>query len=188
MPAYSGYTDAKLTSLLSNGDKLACTEIYKRYNALLYLHAYRRLNDREDAKDVVHELFTLLWVKRGELRIKTSLAAYLYTSVRNRIFDVISHKKVESGYIVSLQHFIDEGDYMVDRLVRENELMALIEKEIASLPPKMRQVFELSRKHYLSHKEIAKELNLSEQTVRKQVNNALRILRVKLGSLLYLVL
>ncbi|MNT81059.1 RNA polymerase sigma factor [compost metagenome] len=62
----------------------------------------------------------------------------------------------------------------------------MIEKGIAELPPKMREVFELSRKHIMSHKEIAEQLNISEQTVRKQVNNALKILRSKLGMTLFL--
>lgn len=52
----------------------------------------------------------------------------------------------------------------------------------------MQEVFSLSRKGYLSHKEIAADLNLSEQTVKKQVNNALRILRTRLGLLVFLQL
>jgi len=56
------------------------------------------------------------------------------------------------------------------------------------LPPKMREIFELSRKEYLSHKEIAEKLGISEQTVSKQVSNALKILRTKLGFFAYLAI
>ncbi|MNL67317.1 RNA polymerase sigma factor [compost metagenome] len=66
-------------------------------------------------------------------------------------------------------------------------MTAMIEKEIAALPQKMREVFELSRKQNLSHKEIAEQLGISEQTVSKQVTNALKILKTKLGLMLYLV-
>jgi len=52
----------------------------------------------------------------------------------------------------------------------------------------MREVFEYSRKEYLSHKEIAVKLHISEQTVSKQITNALRILKLKLGILIYFVL
>jgi len=55
------------------------------------------------------------------------------------------------------------------------------------LPPKMKTVFELSRKANLSHKEIATQLDLSESTVKKHVNNALKILRGKLGLVIYLL-
>jgi DNA-directed RNA polymerase specialized sigma24 family protein len=51
----------------------------------------------------------------------------------------------------------------------------------------MREVFELSRKQHLSHKEIAARLGTTEQTVKKQVSNTVKILRMKLGSLFYLL-
>jgi RNA polymerase sigma-70 factor (ECF subfamily) len=66
-------------------------------------------------------------------------------------------------------------------------MLLIIEKEIADLPAKMREVFELSRKTFLSHKEIAGQLDLSEKTVRNQVNNALKVLRVKLGIFVFLL-
>ena len=57
----------------------------------------------------------------------------------------------------------------------------LIEKELAALPPKMREVFELSRKANLNYREIAEKLNISDNTVKKQMSNALKILRSRLG-------
>ena len=63
--------------------------------------------------------------------------------------------------------------------------MACVEAEIAALPPKMREIFELSRKAHLTHRQIAEKLGLSEKTVKKQVNNSLKILRSKLGSALF---
>jgi RNA polymerase sigma-70 factor (ECF subfamily) len=59
----------------------------------------------------------------------------------------------------------------------------LIEKEIAALPPKMREVFELSRKANLNYREISEKLNISDNTVKKQMSNALKILRSRLGVL-----
>ncbi|MNR01645.1 ECF RNA polymerase sigma factor SigL [compost metagenome] len=188
MLTYSLLSDLELTALLKEGDAAAYTVVYNRYFNELYIHAYSRLRDKEEAQDVVHELFATLWNKRAELMFKSSLPAYLYTAVRNRILDVISHQQVESRYVTSLQHFIEEGYCITDHQVRERQLTALIEKGISELPPKMRAIFELSRKHAMSHKEIAEQLNLSEQTVRTQVKNALRILRLKLGLMLFLSL
>lgn len=188
MLTYSLLSDLELIALLKEGDAAAYTVVYNRYFNELYIHAYARLRDKEEAQDVVHELFATLWNKRAELMFKSSLPAYLYTAVRNRILDVIAHQQVESRYVTSLQHFIEEGYCITDHQVRERQLAALIEKGISELPPKMRAIFELSRKHAMSHKEIAEQLNLSEQTVRTQVKNALRILRLKLGLMLFLSL
>ncbi|HYH56791.1 MAG TPA: RNA polymerase sigma-70 factor [Anseongella sp.] len=181
MGIYCKYTDNELAQLLREGDKAAYTEVYNRFKGLLYVHAYRMLQDREEAKDVVQELFTVLWTKRSTLFFKTGIASYLYASVRNRVFDRISRKKVESSYFESLKDFIPRTDCSTDTRVQEKELAALIEKEITALPVKMREIFELSRKANLSHKEIAEQLIISDKTVKKQVSNALKILRLKLS-------
>lgn len=185
---YETISDNELAVLLRSGDRGAFTEIYNRYKWLLHSHAYKWMQDREEAKDIVHELFVALWTKRESLSFPDNLSAYLYTAVRNRIFNVISHQKVASQYLNSLQVFIDEAQDTTDYLVREKQMSLLIEKEIAALPIKMREVFELSRKAQLSHKEIATHLALSEQTVRKHVQHALKILRSKLGLVAFLFL
>ena len=59
----------------------------------------------------------------------------------------------------------------------------IIETEIAALPSRTREIFELSRKENLSHKEIAAQLGISEQTVKKQVQNALKVIKPKLNDL-----
>jgi RNA polymerase sigma-70 factor (ECF subfamily) len=186
MFSYGALSDVELTELLKSGDAAAYTVIYNRYFDVLYIHAYRKLNHKEEAQDVIHELFTQLWTKRETIEIKSNLTSYLYSAVRNKILDLISHQHVESKYMSSLQNYIVHGACVTDHAIREKQLAALIEKGIADLPPKMKEVFELSRKQKLSHKEIAEKLNLSEQTVKKQVNNALKILRVKLGTMLFL--
>ncbi|ACT91978.1 RNA polymerase sigma factor [Dyadobacter fermentans] len=182
MDNYQGCTDSALLALIAEGDELAFAEVYRRYKGVLFLHARRILGNDEEGKDVLQELFTTLWTRRTSIDLKTNLCAYLYASVRNRVFDIIAHRKVEARYIASLAAFIEQGEYVTDQQVQEKELRELIEQEIALLPPKMREVFELSRKEELSYKEIADQLHISDKTVKKQVNNALHILREKLDT------
>ncbi|MNK33363.1 ECF RNA polymerase sigma factor RpoE [compost metagenome] len=187
MASYDSFTDRELTSLLLSGDESAFSQIFMRYNGLLYSHAYKKLRNREEAKDVIQDVFALLWTKRHEIDFKSNLTGYLYTAVRNKIFDFISHQTVESKYLGSLQNFLDNGTAVTDHVIREKQISAIIEKEIAALPPRMRLVFELSRKKYMSHKEIAEELGISQQTVTDQIKKALKILRAKLGLVTYLI-
>lgn len=72
--------------------------------------------------------------------------------------------------------------------VREGQLGKIIYQELASLPERVRIIFQMSRKQHLSHKEIADELDISEKTIKNQVNGALKVLRTKLGLLVYLLL
>lgn len=188
MTDYSNFTDQELTVLLKNGNHTAFTEIYHRYKRLLYTHAYQRLRDEQEVDDIIHELFTALWMKRDQLILKTNLAGYLYTAIRNRILDYVAHQKIESDYLSSFDSFLKRSENFTDFLLREKQLSALIDKEIAALPPKMREVFELSRKENLSHEEIAVKLGITKKTVKSQVNNALKILRSKLSMKAWLFL
>lgn len=189
MDAVKTLSDAELVDLLKSGDQLAYTEIYDRYILILLNHAYNKTRDREEAKDIVHEVFTTLWARRENFNCQSNLSGYLYAAVRNNILNQVVHNDVKGKYLASIAQFINYNNSQVitDHLVREHQLSSIIEKEIAELPPKMREVFELSRKQHFSHKQIAEKLEISEQTVSKHVTNALRILRVRLGIFIYLL-
>ena len=64
MKLYSKLSDSELADLLKSDDQLAFTEIYNRFYYALFTHVYNRLNDKDEAKDVVQELFSTLWCKR----------------------------------------------------------------------------------------------------------------------------
>ena len=186
MTNYSAQSDTELLNLLRLDDRAAYTEIYDRYALVLLGHAYNKTRDREEAKDVVQEVFTMLWAKRETLQVDY-LAGYLFRSVRNIILNQIAHEAVQDKFILSMEKFAASNE-IPDHLIREKQLMAIIEREVAALSPKMREVFVLSRKEHLSHGEIADLLGISEQTVSKHVTNALKILRVRLGVLAFVVL
>lgn len=188
MRAYSSYTDAALIARLRSCDQVAYAEIYKRYWAVLFRHARKMLQNEEEARDVIQDVFAALWTKAPELVIKTSLPAYLYSAVRNKILNLIDHNRVKTDYLESLDKFMDQGARVTDQMVRERELAAIIEQEVAMLPARMREVFELSRKDGLSYKEIAAKLDIADNTVKKQVHKAISILRLKLSSLISLLL
>ncbi|WP_316837368.1 RNA polymerase sigma-70 factor [Pedobacter nutrimenti] len=179
-------TDNQLFLLLKEGDKVAYKNIYDRYKTILYIHAFKILQDEEDAKDAVQDLFTVLWNKREHINLKGPLSAYLYSAIKNRVLDLIAIKKNRAKYEDSLQNFLICGECLTDQSLREKELRIVIEKEISLLPSKMREIFELSRKEYMSYKQIAEQLNISDKTVKKQINNAIKTLRLKLDSIIIL--
>jgi RNA polymerase sigma-70 factor (family 1) len=182
MQDYKTIPDNELIRLLKKSDHAAYTEIYNRYSHLLFVHAYKKLRDENQAKDVLHDVFATLWFSRESDLQLSNLGGYLYTAVRNRVFDLFAHEQVKSKYIDSLNAYLSTRTSMpTDHLVRENDLKVYIEKEIQALPPKMKLMFELSRKENLSHKEIASKLGTSENNVSTQITTALRILRTKLG-------
>lgn len=185
MSNFSPISDNELFYKLKTGDRGAYTEIYHRYKELLFVFAYKKTNSEEEAKDLIHELFLTLWEKRSEINISKELPAYLFWTLRNKIFDSFRHKNVTQKYIDHLSNYLIKHEADTDYLVRHNDLSKFIEAEIAALPQKMRQAFELSRKSNLTRREIATELNLSEETVKSHIRRALLILKTKLGAITF---
>lgn len=188
MEVYSRYDDQRLTELLRMGDSMAYTEIYNRYQPLLFLHAVGKMRDEQEAKDTIQEIFTDLWSRRAELYVRNNISSYLYTAVRNKFVNQLQHQAVRTRYKDSFQHFISQSPELPDALILEKQLAERIESEINALPEKMRQVFVLSRIQHMSYKEISAELDISEETVRKQIKNALKILKTRLGLTLFFLL
>ncbi|ACU05339.1 RNA polymerase sigma factor [Pedobacter heparinus] len=182
MTTYGSYTDLELAALLRGGDQYAFSEIYDRYMPLLLRHAVDMLHDEDQAQDVVQDIFQMLWEKAGELEIHTSFSAFLYKATRFRVLKQIRHSKIASQYTELVKTEFEKGVASTDEAIDEKELAFKIEKGLAKLPAKMREVFELSRMQDLSHKEIAKQLHLSDHTVKRQVSNALKIMRESLNK------
>lgn len=180
MARYDCLKENQLFTLISCGDEPAFAALYNRYFGLLYMHAFQRLKDKDEAKDLVQDLFLRLWDQRESLPAETNITAYLYTAVKNRVLNNLAHKCVENKFLLSIEK-TTTTEAITDHRVREHQLANIIEQQISQLPPKMRQVFELSRKSYFTYSEIAERLNLSEQSVRSHVKGALRVLRTKLG-------
>lgn len=173
-------TDLELTDLIKSGDQRAFTIIYDRYWRLLYGHIFKMLRDEEDSKDILQEVFSNLWLNSEKIPVITNLAGYLYTATRNRVLNAIRKNKYQSDYLESLARYHTEASDETIQNIECRDLTIIIDKEIASLPPRMRQVFDLSRKENLSNKEIGKLLGISEETVKKQIQNSLRTIRFNL--------
>ncbi|SDL15898.1 RNA polymerase sigma-70 factor, ECF subfamily [Pedobacter sp. ok626] len=168
--------DTELVMLLKKGDQLAYSEIYKRFFGILQAFVYKRLRDEDEAKDILQELFTDVWLKREDLEIP-ALSPYLYRAVRNKMVNRMVHREVEERYMQSIANMMEHDSIMTDHLIREKELAARIEKEVNLLPKRVREVFLRSRQANKTYQEISDELNLTKQSVRTYAKIGLKILR-----------
>lgn len=180
--SYEEISDAELTLMLKDGDHAAYTEIYNRYWHVLYIHAARMLQDQDEAMDVVQDIFTTLWNRSSELQIYTSIKTYLYVSVRNQTLKLLSRSKLHDKFVKAIAENYREGMNVTDETLAFNEFSRLIEKEIANLPPRMQEIFLKSRVEGLSHREIAKDLGVTEHTVKTTIYRTLKLLRSKLNT------
>lgn len=182
MSEYQQWSDLQLLKQIQLKNEEAFQEIYARYWAVLYRHALRMTGSEEEAKDIIQDLFTELWDQAPGIQIKNQVSGYLYTSVRNKVLNSIAKQRVRTEY----QHLYQKNNplesHITEETLRYRELKQWMEQEVAKLPPRMQEVFLLSREEQQSYKEIAEKLQVSENTVRKQVSNALKHLRIKFGT------
>src|SRR5690606_7332014 len=113
---------------------------------------------------------------------KSSLIGYLYVATRHRVLNRIRQKKNYDNLTDALAGFIHNEEGNIINVLTEKEISQTLDNEIQKLPSKMRVIFELSRKEQLSYNEIANELNISDKTVKKQISNALKIIRPQLNK------
>lgn len=171
--------DIELIQRISEGNHAAYDLLYDRFFEEIYIHIYNKTKDYELTKDLTHDVFLKLWENRDALTHITNIRGYLYITARNKVLDLIKHNKIVDTYYQSFLHtykLVESTDFRI----REKQIEMIISEAVDSLPAKMRQVFELSRKQDLSYQEIADQLAISEKTVKTQIHNALKILRKKL--------
>ncbi|RFZ94467.1 RNA polymerase sigma-70 factor [Mucilaginibacter conchicola] len=181
---YQMWPDADLLSLLRDDDRMAFEVIYNKYSSKVYAVAYNLFRDKDVCEDLVQELFVDLWAKRSSLNI-SSLEWYLKVAIKNRVLMYIRAKKATLD--LSAIAMLTER-YSTDSKVLQSDIAAILEENVGRLPDRCREIFTLSRKEYLTNKEIALRLNISVKTVENQMTIALRHLRTGLTDYLPVVI
>lgn len=181
MKAYATNSDSELLELLQTGSQEAFDEIYHRHWKLLYHTAYVVLKDEGASLDILQDVFIWLWEHRAGLQVRV-LRAYLTMAVKYKVANYIRQQKVRPSLFAEVEK-MDIPDMDTALSIELNELKSIIAAFTEELPDRCRQVFYMSRIEYLSNKEIAAKLGVSEKTVENQLTIALKKLRLKLGGL-----
>ena len=183
MAAYTKFTDNELIAFLKKDDQQAFTEIYNRYAESLAGFAASKLYNLDDARDILHDMFIKLWEGRDQLNVTSTLQSYLFAVIRHRIIDKIRKNITREEYAAMRQSLADGYEPGVEQQIAEKELKQQIQQALNELPPRVKEIYQLSREQNLTNKEIAEKLDLSEQTVKNQLSVALKYLRQSLGGL-----
>ena len=178
----SVHSDEALLRLMSSDDQEAFTRLYRRYWEDLFITAAKALRGKEEAADVVQDVFLSLWNRRHELNIEGSLAAYLQTSVRYKAIHYIEKNITRRDYLALLTDVaVNTLPPSAEIQLQLKEVQQAIHDAVARMPPKMQEVYRLSRQEHLSHKEIADKLGISVETVKKHIQHALQLIKTTLS-------
>jgi RNA polymerase sigma-70 factor (ECF subfamily) len=173
-----------LISGLQQQNKVIFDLVFTYYYSGLCAFANHILKDMQASEDLVQDFFVKIWHQADKIQINCSLKSYFFSSIKNRAFDILKHKKVKTQY-ANLNDGCKES-VTPDEIweFTQGELEELIEKALQQVPPRAREIFELSRFKGVANDDIARQLNISKRTVEVQISRALQVLRVELKDYL----
>ena len=170
-------SDEKLVSAIKKDDHHAFDELFKKYGPYLFAFVMSVVKEKYWAEETVQEVFIKIWEKRKNLDSTMSFKSYLFTIALNTTKKIYRKKLQEEKFkqdIVLELH----TDHIADiDVVEYSNLLKYIDEIIDKLPSSRRKIFILSKKDGLKNAEIAKRLNISEQTVKNQLVSAMKFLR-----------
>ncbi len=169
----------------SKGKEYAFRYIYDKYAPSLRHFAYKYLEDGISIDDVVQDAFVKLWEQRNIFNIENTLKSFLYKTVKNQCLNIIRHSVVKQKHS---QRVLDEDtqEFFLDNIL-ETEVFHLLLTVFEELSPSCKEVYRMSLNGF-KHEEIAEELNISVNTVKKHKNNANNYMRERLKNILSLLM
>jgi len=166
--------DNSLLKKIQLGDESALEVLYCKYFQSLCEFASSYIKEIELAEEIVSDIFCSIWIKRNEIIIRSNIKSYLFASVKYKALDQLKKK----SYIRNEIEAFDKEDYADDTIVLYEINYQDLEKEVNAmideLPPQRKKVFKLNRFEGLKYKEIAEILDISVNTVQKQMIEAIK--------------
>jgi RNA polymerase sigma-70 factor (family 1) len=185
MAALSSLTDQELLTSMKEGSERALEEVISRYWDKLLAIAINRLDDLEEAEECLQDVFFNLWKRRESLALKYSLGTYLSVAVRYQSRDILQKQYRRTRRAEGMELLVENTmSASPEELILEKELWLQLEATVRQLPEKCQIVYRLSREEGKSNKEIAAELNISENTVENHIARALKDIRGTMNATL----
>lgn len=168
--------DENLVERLRKGDRFAFSDIYEKYWYSVFRVAYRRVRDKEIAKELTQDLFAKIWERREKLKIE-KLENYLMIAMKNSVLNHIESQIVADRYVRYYKAFISIHNEATESAINFNDLSEAIDKGLTNLPEKSRMVFKLNKLDHWPVEKVALHLNLSEKTVGYHLTKSLKFMR-----------
>lgn len=160
---------------ISSGDEDAFRQMVHLFGDRLYHFAFSIVKNREDAEEIISDVFLKIWQLRQQLPESESFNFYLYRAVKHTSLNYLSktRKKRESEIMFFLEASKSCCQSPEDIIISSENLSA-IQKAINSLPTRCRQIFVLIKEDELTYQQVAELLNISPATVNVQMTIAVK--------------
>jgi RNA polymerase sigma-70 factor (ECF subfamily) len=171
------YSDSELVSQLKRGEEYALRELFFRYEEKLSLYIRKYISSKEQAEEIVQDIFIKLWEYRDNLEVDRPLHALLFTMAKHGIFNQLRAEMRNNTMKKAYTATVELNRNVTEEHLFYNEYLRLTGLAIEQLPPKRKSIFTMSRYEGKSYDEIAATLGISKDTVRLQMVKSLKFIR-----------
>jgi RNA polymerase sigma-70 factor (ECF subfamily) len=172
------HIDRSFFQRIAEGDQVSFTILVSHYHKTVYTVAWKLTRSAPLSEDIVQDVFLKLWLKRAMLPGIENFPAYLYTISANTIYSYLRQKKRESWQLSGIDPEdtpwtgTDPASAMQDK-----EYGILLEKAIRRLPARQQQTYTLIKKQGMKREQAAAVLNISPETVKSNLDQAIKSIR-----------
>ena len=175
MTAGLHYNETELLCQLAKGQQDAFEQIYQHYNRKIYHYILSVVKSPQLAEDLLQEVFLKIWEGRDHLPGVRNFGAFLFTTARNHAINILRSATRSQTVMSEILHHAPTPAFDDEILSRDYE--RFIQKALLNLPPRTREVYRKCKEQGLTYEEVARELGISGNAVKRHVINSIKVLR-----------
>jgi len=189
LPNCSQYDERELLAEIASGNEKAFRKLFDSYKERFYAVAFKMTRSDEAAEDIVQDVFMNIWKNREHLLKVDHPSSYFFTAVYRKVYHHYRRLASERKFLQSASA-VKETENTTDEMVLAHEYKEWVSQAITRLPPQQQLVFRLSKEEGMNREDIARQLEISPNTVKNHLSNALKFIHAFLrkSSLILIII
>ncbi|MFY0650375.1 MAG: RNA polymerase sigma-70 factor [Cyclobacteriaceae bacterium] len=173
-----------LGKISNSSDQGAFEELFNIYYSWLHAVAISIVRKKEEAEEIVEDVFLKLWEMREGFARIDNLDTYLYTATKNKSYDY--YKKNSKAHFVELENENQGTGYIIspEEAMLFEELQSKYKEAVDNLSPKCLQAYKLVREEGYSYTRAGEILGVSPRTIENHLRTAIQKIREALAPYL----
>lgn len=172
MPTPTLHNEKELLKQTAEGSETAFTQLFYAYHNRLGAYIYYLTESRETAEDIVQAVFMKIWLNREKLAKVERFDAYIYVLSRNQTLNHLRQLARERMKKKEVTENLKKAYQTIDTEEGTPDYYVLMDEAVDNLPPQQKKAYILSRRKRLKYSEIAQQMGLSHETVKKYLKLA----------------
>ncbi|NQX42291.1 RNA polymerase sigma-70 factor, ECF subfamily [Pedobacter steynii] len=172
------FDEKVLLERVASGDSNAYSQLYTYYTPLLYRFVYPFTDaSKEQAEEIVQEVFLKIWIRRETLTSLKSFEAYTFKMAKHQLIDARKREQCFQKIIGQLEHQEESKGSPLENNLIYSEYLTSAEMAIDCLTPQRKKIFDMRTQQNMSIDEISGSLNISKSAVKKQLYEAILFIK-----------